>query len=74
MNPTKLYQLKSSQEGGLRRVGTSEGEIVLFNMIVDGIYHAQVITWDEILNDPDPAIRKKLIRSELVDKNGKILS
>lgn len=72
MKPTKLYSF-NGKDGGLRRVGTSEGEIILFNLVTENKYHAQVITWNQIQYNPDPTIKTMLIRNGLVDKKGNIL-
>lgn len=57
-----------------RRVGISDGEIVILDGNLNEGYHGHVRSWDEIASSPYMNdIKKALLDNNLVDKTGKIL-
>ena len=57
-----------------RRIGISEGEIVILDRTVDGIFHGHVRTWSELIKNPCMQKACNLLRkSNLVDKFGRIV-
>ena len=57
-----------------RRVGISDGEIVVLDETSPGKYHGHVRTWKEICNDiGSKDLKKILLDNGLVDKKGNIL-
>lgn len=57
-----------------RRVGVSEGEIVILDRTCEGLYHGHVRTWQELCKDPRGVrIKNALENHKLVDKFGRIL-
>lgn len=60
-------------QGAHRRVGVSNGQIVILDRTSEGAYHGHVRTWEELCSEKDPKIKQALIRSGLVNKAGKIL-
>ena len=53
-----------------RRVGISDGEIVVFDETTQGVFHGHVRSWGELSQSMQAALRK----SGLVTKKGKIIS
>ena len=51
-----------------RRVGISDGEIVVFDETTKGIFHGHVRSWNELTESMKAALRK----SGMVNKKGKI--
>ena len=52
-----------------RRVGTSDGEIVVLDQTSEGIFHEHVRSWDELT----PKMRSVLQKAGLVDKKGNVI-
>lgn len=52
-----------------RRVGISEGEIVIFDETSSGIFHGHVRTWNELSEQMKAALRK----AGMVNKKGKLI-
>jgi len=52
-----------------RRIGISDGEIVVFDETSKGIFHGHVRLWDELTDKMKAVLRK----SGLVNKKGKII-
>lgn len=59
---------------GNRRVGVSEGEIVVLNKTLEGFFHGYVITWHDLEStDYLHAVLNEMIKEGLITKKGKIL-
>lgn len=52
-----------------RRVGISDGEIVVFDETTSGIFHGHVRSWNELSETMKAALRK----AGMVNKRGKII-
>ncbi|WYJ99024.1 hypothetical protein A5821_000100 [Enterococcus sp. 7F3_DIV0205] len=52
-----------------RRIGISDGEFVVLDKTVDGVFQGHVRTWKELSNEMQAILRK----AKLVNKKGKIL-
>lgn len=52
-----------------RRVGISDGEIVVFDETTSGIFHGHVRSWNELSETMKAALRK----AGMVNKKGKII-
>ncbi len=52
-----------------RRLGISEGELVVLDSHANGLFHGHVRTWKELTD----AMKSALIKANLVNKKGKIL-
>lgn len=53
-----------------RRVGISDGEIVVFDETTSGVYHGHVRSWNELSEQMKAALRK----AKMVNKKGKIIN
>ena len=51
-----------------RRIGVSDGEIVVFDETIDGVFHGHVRSWDELTEPMKSALRK----AGMTNKKGKI--
>ena len=68
--------VRISEDTSRRRVGISEGEIVVLDQTYPGEFHGHVRTWDEIIsggNKTTESIKIALIDNGLVNIKGKIL-
>lgn len=52
-----------------RRVGISDGEIVVFDETTSGIFHGHVRSWNELSEQMKASLRK----AGMVNKKGKII-
>ena len=73
LNNSILVKAKGNN-GYQRRVGVSDGEIVVLDENNSGNFHGHVRTWKEICNDNGSKdLKKILLDNGLVDKKGNIL-
>lgn len=52
-----------------RRIGISNGEIVVLNRTREGVWHGHVRSWGELT----PEMKRTLIKAGWVNKKGKII-
>lgn len=64
-----LDNLVSIKDTTTRRIGISDGEIVVFDETTKGVFHGHVRSWNELTDVMKNALRK----ADMVNKKGKII-